>query len=240
MDRRSFILKSTSAGIGGVILLNSLTDNLFAASSDFKPYVSEAPAFALDALEPYIDTETMRVHSVFHHKAYTTNLNKALEAQAKGVSALPLESLFEKISELPDDLRTQIENQGGGHWNHNFFWKCMSPNSGKDMPQSELKDMIIRDFDSEENFKAAFKAAALSVFGSGWAWLVWKQGKLVIEKTPNQKNPLMGAAKGYVKPVLGIDVWEHAYYLKYQNRRAEYIDNFWNIVNWDFAQNQIR
>lgn len=240
MDRRSFILKSTSAGIGGALLLNSLTDNLFAASSEFKPYVAEAPAYPLDALEPYIDTETMRVHSVFHHKAYTTNLNKALEAQAKGVSALPLESLFEKISELPDALRTQIENHGGGHWNHNFFWKCMTPKTGDSSLPNELKEMIVRDFDSVDNFKAAFKTAALSVFGSGWAWLVLRDGKLVIDKTHNQKNPLMGSARGYVKPVLGIDVWEHAYYLKYQNRRAEYIDSFWNVVNWDFAQSQIR
>jgi Fe-Mn family superoxide dismutase len=240
MDRRTFIIKSSGAGIGGALMLNSLTGNLFAGTDDFTPYVSEAPAYAFDALEPHIDTETMRIHAMFHHTAYTKNLNTALASQTKPIQALALTTLFEKISELPDALRTQIENHGGGHWNHNFFWKCMRPSENRSLPEGKLQEWIVRDFDSLENFRTQFKSAALSVFGSGWAWLVSRQGKLSIEKTMNQKNPLMGAAQGYVTPVLGIDVWEHAYYLKHQNRRAEYIDSFWNVVDWDFAQSQIR
>lgn len=239
MDRRSFLLKGSLAGAGSMIMLN--TPSLWAGSFDgeFFTYTPELPAYPLDALEPYIDAKTMEVHSGMHHKAYSSNLNTALSSAREEFRKTPLIQLFEQLDTLPEPLQSAIRNHGGGHWNHNFFWKCMTPDVKSRQPSEKLQSLIVRDFGSMENFKAEFKKASLSVFGSGWAWLVWTGVKVEIHKTPNQVNPLMNNPQGSLKPLLGVDVWEHAYYLKYQNRRAEYMDQFWNVVNWEFASSNL-
>lgn len=180
------------------------------------------------ALEPHIDTQTMQLHHDKHHAAYVSNLNKALnEINQKPDS---LESLFKNISDYPAAVR----NNGGGHYNHSMFWKLMKPASGtENKPAGQIADAIAAAFGSFEEFKNRFADAALKQFGSGWAWLVVNSGKLAITSTPNQDNPLMNVAPLKGTPVLGIDVWEHAYYLKYQNKRADYIASWWNVVNWD-------
>ncbi|MFZ6032737.1 MULTISPECIES: superoxide dismutase [Melioribacter] len=188
----------------------------------------ELPAlpYAFDALEPYIDARTMEIHHDKHHAGYVNNLNKAVEGtEYEGKS---LEELFKTVSKLP----VAIRNNGGGHYNHSMFWQIMGPNKGGE-PTGALADAINGTFDSFEKFKETFNNAAATRFGSGWAWLVLSNGKLVVTSTPNQDNPLMDVAEVQGFPVMGLDVWEHAYYLKYQNRRPEYITNWWNVVNWD-------
>lgn len=181
-----------------------------------------------DALEPYIDKATMEIHHTKHHNAYVTNLNNAVTGtELEGKS---LEELMKNISQYPAAVR----NNGGGHFNHSFFWPLMKKNGGG-VPSGKLFDAIESSFGSFEEFKKQFNTAAATRFGSGWAWLVVSDEKLVITSTPNQDNPLMDVAETKGKPVLGLDVWEHAYYLKYQNRRPEYIENWWNVVNWDEA-----
>jgi Fe-Mn family superoxide dismutase len=184
--------------------------------------------YAANALEPYIDEQTMNIHHGKHHQAYVTNLNKALEAHAD-LQSKSIEELIGNLSAVPEGIRTAVRNNGGGHWNHTFFWKLMTP-GGSSAPTGALADAITAKFGSFDEFKAAFKAAAIGRFGSGWAWLVVAaDGSVSIETTPNQDNPLMEGKTA----ILGIDVWEHAYYLKYQNRRPDYIDSWWNVVNWD-------
>lgn len=183
--------------------------------------------YAYDALEPTIDKETMNIHHTKHHNTYVTKLNDALEGHAN----LQNKSLMDLISNLdavPESARTAVRNNGGGHANHSLFWKILSPNGGGE-PTGELADKINETFGSFEKFKEQFESAATGRFGSGWAWLVVNNGKLEITSTPNQDSPLMEGKT----PILGLDVWEHAYYLKYQNRRPEYVSAFWNIVNWD-------
>ncbi|NLI24485.1 MAG: superoxide dismutase [Bacteroidales bacterium] len=189
----------------------------------------ELPKLAYDykALEPYIDAMTMEIHHTKHHGAYTSNLNAAL-AGTPG-EGLTIEEILRNVSKYP----VAVRNNGGGFYNHNLFWRWLSPNGGG-QPSGELADAIKRYFGSFEQFRDEFSKAAAGRFGSGWAWLVKDaSGKLIIGSTPNQDNPLMDVSelKGY--PILGLDVWEHAYYLKYQNRRPEYISAFWNIVNWE-------
>lgn len=183
--------------------------------------------YAHDALEPYIDKATMEIHHGKHHQAYVTNLNNALAGtENEGKS---LDEIVKNISKFPMPVR----NNGGGHYNHSMFWKLMKPNGGG-APTGEVADGITATFGSFETFKEEFAKAAIGRFGSGWAWLCLDKGKLAICSTANQDNPLMdieGVRCG--TPILGLDVWEHAYYLKYQNRRPEYITNFWNVVNWD-------
>jgi len=176
------------------------------------------------------------LHHTKHHQAYVNNLNKAIEGTE--LAGKTLEELIGMASKVPAAVR----NNGGGHWNHTFFWKIMKPNGGG-LPSGELADAINSTFGSFENFKKAFTDSALGRFGSGWAWLIMSNGKLVVASTPNQDNPLMDVAEVKGIPILGIDVWEHAYYLKYQNRRNEYVENWWNVVNWDevsrlFKQNK--
>jgi Fe-Mn family superoxide dismutase len=184
--------------------------------------------YAANALEPHIDEQTMNIHHGKHHQAYVTNLNKALEAHAD-LQSKSIEELLSNLSAIPEDIRTAVRNNGGGHWNHTFFWKLMTP-GGSSTPTGALADAINAKFGSFDEFKAAFKAAAVGRFGSGWAWLIMADdGSLSIESTPNQDNPLMEGKKA----ILGLDVWEHAYYLKYQNRRPDYVDAWWNVVNWD-------
>ena len=188
----------------------------------------ELPAlpYAYDALEPYIDKMTMEIHHTKHHNAYVTNLNKAVEGtEMEGKS---LEELMANISKYP----VAVRNNGGGHWNHSLFWTLMKKNGGGE-PTGPLADAIKSTFGSFADFKTQFSNAGATRFGSGWAWLVKQNGKLVIGSTPNQDNPLMDVADIKGTPILGLDVWEHAYYLKYQNRRPEYIENWWNVINWE-------
>ena len=179
------------------------------------------------ALEPHVDATTMQIHHGKHHQAYVTNLNAALDKHA-ALHGKGLEELLKDIGAVPEDIRTAVRNNGGGHWNHTLFWQIMGPNAGG-TPTGAIADAITSTFGSFETFKDEFKKAAVGRFGSGWAWLNDVGGKLVIESSANQDCPLMEGKK----PIMGLDVWEHAYYLKYQNRRADYIDAWWNVVNWD-------
>jgi Fe-Mn family superoxide dismutase len=182
--------------------------------------------YEYQALEPYIDAMTMEIHFTKHHKAYFDNLQNAIKGTE--MENLPFIELLNHISRYPMVVR----NNGGGHYNHSLFWELLSPQGGGE-PSGELREAIIKKFNSFDEFKNTFSDAAKNRFGSGWAWLVVKaDGSLAVSSTPNQDNPLMDVAECRGIPVLGLDVWEHAYYLKYQNRRPEYISNFWNIVNW--------
>ncbi|MEG0642088.1 MAG: superoxide dismutase [Clostridium sp.] len=187
--------------------------------------------YAYDALEPYIDKETMIIHHDKHHQAYVDNLNKALDKYPYLYSR-SLEDLLSNVNSLPSDIKTQVINNGGGNYNHTLFWNIMTDSSSK-KPSGTLLNAINRDFGSFESFKTKFNEVALSRFGSGWAYLVSDSaGKLSIISTANQDTPI----PLNLKPIILLDVWEHAYYLKYQNRRIEYINNWWNVVNWDMAQ----
>ena len=180
------------------------------------------------ALEPHIDTATMEIHHGRHHNAYVTNLNAALAGKAD-LEALSIEDLCKNLAKVPADIQTAVRNNGGGHYNHSLFWNLMAPNAGG-APSGKLAESIDAAFGSFDAFKEAFAKAGVTRFGSGWAWLVVKDGKLAITSTPNQDNPLMD---GSGTPILGCDVWEHAYYLKYQNKRPDYIGAWWNVVNWN-------
>ena len=188
--------------------------------------------YAFNALEPHIDARTMEIHHGKHHQAYVTNLNNAISGtEAEGLS---LEEICRNISKYP----TAVRNNGGGHFNHDLFWKLLSP-SGGGAPSGSLMDAINAAFGTFEEFKSKFAAAGTTRFGSGWAWLIKKDdGKLEICSTPNQDNPLMDIAEVKGTPILGLDVWEHAYYLHYQNRRPDYISAFWNVLNWDEVSNR--
>lgn len=186
----------------------------------------KALPYAFDALEPYIDAKTMEIHHDKHHGTYTSNLNAALQGTA--LEGKSIEEVLKNISAHP----VAVRNNGGGFYNHNFFWEIMTPGGAK-QPEGELLKSLESAFGSYQGFKDAFTKAALTRFGSGWAWLVKQGESLVISSTPNQDNPLMDLAEVKGTPVLGVDVWEHAYYLKYQNRRPEYVDAFFNVINWD-------
>lgn len=183
--------------------------------------------YAVDALEPYIDAQTMTLHHDKHHQTYVTNLNGAIEKHPE-LASKSLEDLLMDLNSVPEDIRTVVRNHGGGTWNHSMFWEIMGPNAGG-APKGDLAKAIDAAFGSFDAFKADFEKAANGRFGSGWAWLVKKGDGVAIVSTANQDNPMSDGST----PVLGIDVWEHAYYLKYQNRRAEYVTNWWNVVNWD-------
>jgi len=183
--------------------------------------------YAYDALEPHIDARTMEIHHTKHHQAYVNNLNAAIE-KAPELQDKSLDDLMRSVNSVPEAVRTAVRNNGGGHWNHSVFWELMAPGKGGE-PTGGLADAIKQAFGDFSKFKEQFTAAATGRFGSGWAWLVNDGGKLSITSTPNQDNPLMDGKRG----ILGLDVWEHAYYLKYQNRRPEYITAWWNVVNWD-------
>lgn len=183
--------------------------------------------YAYEALEPFIDAQTMTLHHTKHHQTYVTNLNGAVEKHPE-LTSWSLEDLVARLAEVPEDVRGVVRNHGGGTLNHNIFWEVMAPNAGGE-PTGALAKAIEANFGSFVNFKAEFEKAAIGRFGSGWAWLVKQGEKLVVVSTANQDNPL---TDGLI-PLMGIDVWEHAYYLKYQNRRPEYVTNWWNVVNWD-------
>ena len=184
--------------------------------------------YPTNALEPHIDAQTMEIHHGKHHQAYVTNLNAALE-KAPELANKSLDDLLRNLSSVPDAVRTAVRNNGGGHWNHSQFWRTMAPNAGG-KPSGKLAQAIDAAFGDFEKFKEAFIAAGGSRFGSGWVWLLNEGGKLSVVSTPNQDNPLMD---GKSAPILGNDVWEHAYYLKYQNRRPDYLKAWWNTVDWN-------
>ena len=189
--------------------------------------------YAYGALEPHIDAKTMEIHHSKHHAAYINNLNAALEKES-GWKDKKLEELLRDTKKIPESIRTAVRNNGGGHYNHTFFWMILSPE--KQEPTGKLADAIKRDFGSLDDFKKQFNESATKVFGSGWAWLIKDNaGKLSITTTPNQDNPIMDVAEKNGTPVLGVDVWEHAYYLKHQNKRVDYLASFWNVVNWKKA-----
>jgi superoxide dismutase, Fe-Mn family len=185
--------------------------------------------YPYEALEPYIDTETMHLHHDKHHQAYVTNLNNAVQGQSEQLASYSVEDLLRNISQVPDSIRTAVQNNGGGHANHSMFWQLMKPNGGG-APTGEVASAIDQAFGSFDQFKDTFNKAGLARFGSGWAWLVLNQnGQLQVVSTANQDSPLMTG----MYPVMGNDVWEHAYYLKYKNVRADYLNAWWNVVNWD-------
>ena len=243
-SRRDFIKKSATLALGTFLLsdIKSTTatigenKNLPLLSPNEKPVFSlPALPYAYDALEPHIDKLTMEIHHGKHHQAYVTNLNKALESVDSLLigNKFELESIFENIDTLPISVR----NNGGGHYNHSLFWTLMKPN-GSNTNEGKLALAINATFGSFDNFKKKFTETAMSRFGSGWAWLVATKNGLVISSTPNQDNPLMNTPSIEVKgsPILALDLWEHAYYLKNQNRRADYIASWWNVVNWETAE----
>ncbi len=190
--------------------------------------------YATTALEPHIDAKTMEIHHGKHHNAYVTNLNNALKDQPE-LAAKSIDDLVKNLAAVPEAIRGAVRNNGGGHWNHSFFWKLMK-NSAEGAPIGKLAEAITADFGSFAAFQEKFAAAAAGRFGSGWAWLCVKDGKLAICSTANQDNPLMPEAGCGGTPVLGIDVWEHAYYLNYQNRRPDYVKAWWSVVNWAQAE----
>ncbi|HWH53676.1 MAG TPA: superoxide dismutase [Gemmatimonadaceae bacterium] len=183
--------------------------------------------YSNDALEPHIDARTMEIHHDKHHQAYVNNLNAAIE-KAPELANKSLDDLMRSINSVPEAVRTAVRNNGGGHWNHSMFWEIMGPKKGGE-PAGKLADAIKSAFGDFSKFKEQFASAAAGRFGSGWAWLIKDGGKLSITSTPNQDNPLMDGKT----PILGLDVWEHAYYLKYQNKRPDYVTAWWNVVNWD-------
>lgn len=190
--------------------------------------------YGYDELEPNIDSRTMEIHYSKHHQAYINNLNSALAGHEE-LQDKSIEELLSNLEAVPESIRTAVRNNGGGHHNHSMFWELMKPNGGGE-PKGGLRELIDRDFGSFDGFKAEFKKAALGRFGSGWAWLVQVDGKLKVVSTPNQDNPI---SEG-IKTILGLDVWEHAYYLKYQNLRGDYIDAWFNVVNWDKAAENLK
>ena len=230
MKRRNFILSATAIAVASVLdpfakNLNYFSKHKNRSETFMGKFELPALPYAYDALEPFIDKMTMEIHYTKHHNAYVTNLNKAVEGT--DMDGKSLEELLKNISKHPAAVR----NNGGGHWNHSLFWTLMKQNGGGEQTGT-LGDAIKSTFGSLNDFKTQFSNAGATRFGSGWAWLVKQNGKLVVTSTPNQDNPLMDVAEVKGTPILGLDVWEHAYYLKYQNRRPEYIENWWNVVNW--------
>jgi Fe-Mn family superoxide dismutase len=181
--------------------------------------------YAYDALEPHIDKETMEIHHSKHHNTYVTKLNDAVKGT--DLESKDIEEVIKDLNSVPEDIKTAVRNNGGGHYNHSLFWEMLTPDAAE--PSGEIKDAIESKFGSLDAFKEKFEAAGAGQFGSGWAWLVVNNGELEVVSTPNQDNPITDGKT----PVLGVDVWEHAYYLKYQNKRPEYLKAFWNVVNWD-------
>lgn len=226
-----FIAMLTALILGGCAAAASQTSSVTVPAAPqagpSAPYALPELPYAADALEPIIDAETMRIHHGRHHAAYVNNLNAAL-ADRPDLAALPLETLMARISTVPVSIR----NNGGGHYNHALFWRLMAPAGTGGEPSAELLAQIERDFGSMDAFKTAFARAGAGQFGSGWAWLVWADGRLQVSATPNQDNPLMDVAPLRGDPILAVDVWEHAYYLRYQSRRADYLTAWWSVVNW--------
>lgn len=232
MNRREFVKDTmkvaAAASLGSGLLATPKVARGQATSVLFEQV---ALPYAFNALEPYIDTQTMEIHYGRHHATYIRNVHE--EIAAKSITYVSESEFFAHASRLSDKAR----NNGGGAWNHNFFWQVMKP--GAQPPSGKIADALTQAFGSVDKFKEQFAAAAMGRFGSGWAWLVNDQGKLKIGSTPNQDNPLMDVSELKGRPLLALDVWEHAYYLKYQSKRADYIANWWSVVNWDEVANRL-
>lgn len=237
ISRRDFVKKSAMLGAAAFAAPSILSSSLASAQQAVMPgetYPYELPAleYAKNALTPYIDEQTMTIHHDKHHQGYVNGLNKALEGHKDLQKMSPIE-LVRDLNNIPAEIRTAVRNTGGGHVNHTLYWKCMSPDGGGD-PRGSLAEQIYKEWDDFETFKDEFSKAAGGVFGSGWAWLVVDNGALKITTTANQDSPWTAGQT----PILGIDVWEHAYYLKYQNRRGDYINAWMNVVDWGYADGQ--
>ncbi len=231
MKRRSFISAIGTAALAAPVF-GPLT-SFASANTNFEGHKFPDLGYDFNALEPYIDAQTMELHYTKHHQGYYNNFMSAVKNSK--LAETPLEKIFESISRESETVR----NNGGGYYNHTLFWENMTPSQQK-IP-GNLTKAIEKDFGSVDSFKEKFSEASKSRFGSGWGWLAMNNsGKLFVTSTPNQDNPLMDVAKERGVPLLGLDVWEHAYYLKYQNRRAEYVDNFWNIVNWNVVNDRLK
>ena len=226
MKRSEFLKTLTGGALAVGFIAGNARCTTGTAAREVAPFKQAELPYAYDALEPHFDAQTMEIHYSKHHAAYVMNLNKALEGTDLSNKTL------EEILKDAGNLAAGVRNNAGGHWNHTFFWNIIGPNKGGE-PTGKLAEAITAQFGSVEAFKEEFKKAATGRFGSGWAWLVSDNGKLAIGSTPNQDNPLMDVSEIKGTPLLGIDVWEHAYYLKYQNKRADFVDAFWNVVDWD-------
>lgn len=230
MTRRQAIKTTAMLATASAVVPTAIAQPSPAAATPTGPFTLPPLPYAFDALEPHIDARTMEIHHDKHHAAYVTNLNKVLVDNAWGLGAKNLERWLGDLNIVPEKFRTVVRNNGGGHYNHSLFWQMMKKNGGGE-PKAELGKAIEKSFGNFTDFKTKFSDAAMKQFGSGWAWLTLYEGKLAIESTPNQDTPLSAGKQ----PLLGLDVWEHAYYLKYQNKRADYIAAWWNVVNWDFV-----
>ncbi len=230
--RRDFLKKSALLGLSGIAgkLFSEEKLNVIDALANADGFKHTLPAlpYAYNALEPFIDAQTMEIHHSKHHKAYVDKLNAALESYK---SDKTLDALFTQISKLDSAIR----NNGGGHYNHSLFWQLMqaNPEGKKNIPDGNIQEAITAQFHSFEEFQKEFTDKAMKIFGSGWCWLIKQNEKLKIVTTANQDNPLMDIASDKGKPILALDVWEHAYYLKYQNKRIDYVNNWWNVINWN-------
>jgi Fe-Mn family superoxide dismutase len=241
-DRRSFLRKGMLLGLGaiGSRLIGgekiSALEEMLSRTSDGEKYTLPSLPYAYDALEPYIDKQTMELHHSKHHQAYVDKLNAELEKADKNILVSP--HTFENIFNVASKVQPALRNNAGGHYNHSLFWQMLKPNpEGKiNLPGGKLSEAINKDFKSFDDLKKEFSEKALKVFGSGWCWLIQQDGKLKVVTTANQDNPAMNIDGEKGKIILGLDVWEHAYYLKYQNKRADYISNWWNIVNWQKSE----
>ena len=229
MITRRDALKKTALSAAAVSLVTLPETNFAQAAAPAGPFKLPALPYALDALEPHIDAKTMEIHHGRHHQAYVTNLNKAVSGNAD-LAKTSLEELIRHLDDVPEAVRTAVRNNGGGHYNHTLFWQTMKKGGGG-QPKGALAKAIEKKFGSFDKFKTDFSDAAMKVFGSGWAWLMLDEKELKIVSTPNQDVPLTHSKQ----PLLGLDVWEHAYYLKYQNKRVDYVSAFFNVIHWDYV-----
>jgi Fe-Mn family superoxide dismutase len=231
-DRRDFLRTAailSAGGFAGLHQSQAAIQKVLALAPQASGFELPPLGYSFDALEPYIDAETMKIHHDKHHQAYITKLNEAI-AKEPALQGKTLEHLITRIGKLPENTRTAVRNNGGGHWNHSFFWTLLKKGT---TPSNKMQNILTENFGSVDQFKKDFEKAATGVFGSGWAWVIQKADRLSIVTTANQDNPLMDVVDANGKPIMGIDVWEHAYYLKYQNKRAEYLSAFWNVLNWN-------
>jgi Fe-Mn family superoxide dismutase len=228
MTRRE-ALKKTGAAAATIAIAETVT-NVLAQTPAMPagPFTLPPLPYAFDALEPHIDAQTMQIHHGKHHQAYINNLNKAIADQGDWARK-PITAIIQNLSAIPENIRTTVQNNGGGHANHSLFWQCLKKGGGE--PRGELAKAIENSFGGFDKFKESFTKAAVTLFGSGWAWLSLAGRELKIEQTPNQDSPVMHGRQ----PLLGLDVWEHAYYLKHQNRRPDYVAAFYSVINWDFV-----
>lgn len=230
-NRRNFIKGAALVGIGTALQTTAAETNMSRLILQTGADKFELPplGYAFDALEPFIDAQTMQLHYSKHHQAYVNKLNEALEKEPS-LKGNTLEAMIKQVGKLPESVRTAIRNHGGGHWNHTFFWALLKKGT---QPGIRITEALTAAFGSVDAFKKEFEKLSASVFGSGWAWLIIENGKLRIVSTPNQDNTLMDISPVQGRPIIGLDVWEHAYYLKYQNKKADYIQAFWNVLNWE-------